>query len=83
MAELTFVGFSDAVFSDPQGRTITCNLVLPSGSVVPFTASLDDIEPHGAIMHAELLAAGNVAPYRVVTNQPPPSSPLSAPRRVE
>ncbi len=83
MAELTFTGFSDAVFSDPQGRAITCNLTLASGAVIPFTASLDDTESYGPVLHAELLAAGNIAPYRVVTHQPAPALPTAAPRRVE
>jgi len=73
MAELTFTGFSDAVFSDPHGRTITCNLALASGAVIPFTASLDDTEPYGPVLHAELLATGLVAPY-VPPPAPAPSS---------
>ena len=72
MAELTFIGFSDAVFSDPQGRTITCNLTMASGQVIPFTASLDDTEPYGKTVHAELLASGTVAPYGAVNREPSP-----------
>jgi hypothetical protein len=75
MAELTFTGFSDAVFSDPNGRTITCNLTLSSGEVIPFTASLDDVEPYGKILHAEILASGRVAPF-AVAQQPQQFAPI-------
>lgn len=73
MAELTFTGFSGAVFSDAQERTITCSLTLASGAAIPFTASLDDVEPYGPILHAELLASGTVGPY-----VPPPATSSGA-----
>jgi hypothetical protein len=47
---------------------------LASGDIVPFTASLDDPEPHGRAIYAALIDSGNIAPFT-----PPDWVPKRAP----
>jgi hypothetical protein len=65
------------VYSTEDGSTIDCILKLSAFDVeLPFTASANDIEPHGVAIYNALLAgeAGPIGAY-----VPPPPRPVADP----
>jgi len=59
-----------------QYGTIDCEINHPVFGWIPFTASPDDVEAHGAAIFAELTASGAVAAYVPVdVPAPPPPAP--------
>jgi hypothetical protein len=56
--------------------TIDCEIEHPVFGWIPFTASPDDVEPHGREIYADLIASGAVAVYVPVdAPTPPPPAP--------
>lgn len=53
--------FRNAVY-DSTG-TITCEIEHPVFGWIPFTASPDDVEPHGRALFTHIRDTGPVAPY--------------------
>jgi hypothetical protein len=59
-----------------QYGTIDCEINHPVFGWIPFTASPDDVEPHGREIYADLIASGAVAAYiPVVVPAPLPPAP--------
>ena len=59
-----------------QYGTIDCEINHPVFGWIPFTASPDDVEAHGAAIYAELTASGSVAAY-VPVDEPAPVPPAA------
>lgn len=77
MTEVEYM--KNPVYSNAEGTTIDCLLKLTSFDYeIPFTASLNDVEPHGVAIYQALLAgqAGPVLAY--VPPPPPPEAPPQA-----
>ena len=58
-----------------QYGTMDCEINHPVFGWVPFTASPDDVEAHGAAIYADLIASGAVAAY-VPVDVPAPPPPV-------
>jgi len=61
--------------------TIDCEIEHPVYGWIPFTASPDDVEAHGRELHAQLLQAGEIAPY--TPPAPPTTAELAAQARAQ
>jgi hypothetical protein len=60
------ISITNLVFSAPGQSMIDCMLQLDVfPAPIPFTASSNDVEEHGRIIHAKILAGeyGEIAPY--------------------
>jgi hypothetical protein len=55
------MNYRNPIFNFDQ--TVNCEINHPIYGWIPFTASPDDVEAHGRELYAEILEAGDIAPY--------------------
>ena len=51
-----WVSYADPVYASADGAMINCQLTLEDGTVVPFTASKNDVEPYGVELYDTIIA---------------------------
>ena|SRR5690554_1597465 len=75
---LIIVNATSCKYADENG-SIECLIELDDGTILPFTATSDDFEPHGRDIHARIVAGefGAITPYVA----PPVPVPASVTKR--
>jgi hypothetical protein len=73
---MTNIEYNNPIFVSEDGSAITCQITLPSGAVIPFTARSDDPEEHGRAIHAAILGNVHEVPVAAFVSEPKPE-PLS------
>lgn len=69
--------FSNPRYVTEDNTAIDVDLTLPSGQIVPFTATSNDVEPFGRGLFAQIVAAGGVAAYVALVKPAPKPLPTS------
>jgi hypothetical protein len=74
---MTTLEYSNPAFASADNRSITCQITLASGVVLPFTASLDDPEPHGRMIHEAISGNADTPVAAFVPEPEKPALPAS------
>jgi hypothetical protein len=69
---------SNPVWANPEHTTINCEITTSQfgNEVLPFTASPDDVEPHGRAIFADIVA-GTYGPIAEYVPPPEPVQPVT------